>query len=388
MKTQTSQQHIAIAGAGLLGRLLAWRLRLLGHEITLFESGKLQPETNSVRAAAFTAAGMIAPLSEAVVSDANVYRMGQFALQRWPQWLKDLPQRDLPKNNLRQNISPKSNLPNNNTELFFAKGSLLVAHPQDESELQQFENELNFVVPECRSYQWLSGHEIQTLEPDLHSHFMRGLLLQEEGHLHNREFLQQLGDELIRLNISIRENTSVEAEPHTIRTHSGSEKFDLVIDCRGLGAKTQLKELRGVRGETLHVETKEIHLQRPVRLMHPRYQLYVVPKPNNRFIIGATQIESEDRSPVTLQSSLELGSALYTLSPAFAEARIIEMDTNLRPAFMDNLPKIFCNPGLIVANGLFRHGYLLAPAVVEQVLTHVKQDQTILFPDLLQTSLL
>ncbi len=309
----------------------------------------------------------------AVVSDVNVYRMGQFALQRWPQWLKDLPQSDLSQNT---------------PELFFAKGSLLVAHPQDESELQQFENELNFVVPECRSYQWLSGHEIQTLEPDLHSHFMRGLLLKEEGHLHNREFLQQLGDELIRLNIKIRENTLVEIDPHTVRTQSGSEKFDLVIDCRGLGAKTQLKKLRGVRGETLHVETSEIHLQRPVRLMHPRYQLYVVPKPNNRFIIGATQIESEDRSPVTLQSSLELGSALYTLSPAFAEARIVEMDTNLRPAFMDNLPKIFCKSGLIIANGLFRHGYLLAPAVVEQVLAQIAQDQTILFPDLLQTSLL
>ncbi len=376
MNTQSHPQQIAIAGAGLLGRLLAWRLRLLGHEITLFESGQLHPDINSVRAAAFTAAGMIAPLSEAVVSDANVYRMGQFALQRWPQWLSELPQCDVP-----QHHSPK-----NNPELFFAKGSLLVAHPQDESELQQFENELNFVVPKCRNYQWLSGHEIQALEPDLHSHFMRGLLLQEEGHLHNREFLQQLCDELIRLNIDVRENTPVDTDQYTIHSSSGSEKFDWVIDCRGLGAKSQLKNLRGVRGETLHVETSEIHLQRPVRLMHPRYQLYVVPKPKNRFIIGATQIESEDRSPVTLQSSLELSSALYTLSPAFAEARIIEMDTNLRPAFMDNLPKIFCKPGLIIANGLFRHGYLLAPAVVEQVLAQITQDQTIFFPDLLQVS--
>ena len=366
MNIQTSPQHIAIAGAGLLGRLLAWRLRLLGHEITLFEAGKLQPDNSAARAAAFTAAGMIAPLSEAVVSDVNVYRMGQFALQRWPEWLKDLPR--------------------NATELFFANGSLLVAHPQDESELQQFESELNFVVPECRNYQRLSSRDIQDLEPDLSPQFMRGLLLQEEGHLHNREFLQQLGDELIRLNVTIHESTPVETGPQVIHTNAGVEKFDVVIDCRGLGAKTQLKKLRGVRGETLHVETSEIHLHRPVRLMHPRYQLYVVPKPNNRFIIGATQIESEDRSPVTLQSSLELGSALYTLSPAFAEARIIEMDTNLRPAFMDNLPKVFCQPGLIVANGLFRHGFLLAPAVVEQVLTQVAQHPTILFPDLLKTS--
>src|SRR5690606_13533715 len=186
------------------------------------------------------------------------------------------------------------------------------------------------------------------------------------------------------LGVNIRENTPAIPEAHAIHTSAGVEKFDLVIDCRGLGAKPQMKTLRGVRGETMHIETSEIHLNRPVRLMHPRYQLYVVPKPNNRFIIGATQIESEDKSPVTLQSSLEFGSALYTLSPAFAEARIIEMDTNLRPAFMDNLPKIMCKPGLIVANGLFRHGYLLAPAVVEQTLAQIAQNQTILFPDLLQ----
>ena len=144
-----------------------------------------------------------------------------------------------------------------------------------------------------------------------------------------------------------------------------------------------MRNLRGVRGETLHVETKEIHLQRPVRLMHPRYQLYVVPKPNHRFIIGATQIESEDHSPVTIQSNLELSSALYTLSPAFAEARIIEMDTNLRPAFMNNLPKVTINEGLITANGLFRHGYLLAPAVVENVLAHIFNKPEPIFSDLL-----
>ena len=64
--------------------------------------------------------------------------------------------------------------------------------------------------------------------------------------------------------------------------------------------------------------------------MHPRYKLYIVPKPHGRFIIGATELESEDRSPMSLQSLLELGSALYTLNPAFAEARILELDANLR----------------------------------------------------------
>ncbi|RYY04392.1 MAG: glycine oxidase ThiO [Gammaproteobacteria bacterium] len=361
--TNSLPTHIAIAGAGLLGRLLAWHLLHAGCKVSLFEAGSFQPDTPQTnRAAAFTAAGMIAPLSEAVVSDANVFRMGQYALEKWPQWLAHL-----------KTTSP----------LFFQNGSLVVAHPQDISELDQFESELDFVIPECKTFQRVNRQQISELEPDISSHFQQGLFLAEEGHLDNRELLAILGDEIIQLGVELFENNSVETSPYKIITENKEYTFDTVIDCRGLGAKSPQLNLRGVRGETLHVETKEIQLRRPVRLMHPRYQLYIVPKPNNRFIIGATQIESEDRSPVSLQSTLELSSALYTLSPAFAEARIIEMDSNLRPAYMDNLPRVKIQNGLITANGLFRHGYLLAPAVVENVLAHIFEKPEIVFNELL-----
>jgi glycine oxidase len=357
-------ETVGIAGAGLLGRLLAWKLLQSGCKVTLFDAGNiLDNKKNS--AAAFTAAGMIAPLSEAVVSDANVFRMGQYALKRWPEWLAELP---------------------SSNSLFFQHGSLVIAHPQDQSELDQFVSELQFVIPDCHSYQRLNQQQIQELEPDLHTQFSNGLLLAEEGHIHNREFLQHLTQELIRLGCEFRENTAVELDAFTIRSSEKNEKFSCVIDCRGVGAKSQLKNLRGVRGETLHVQTSEVHFHRPIRLMHPRYQLYVVPKPDNRFIIGATQIESEDRSPVSLQSSLELSSALYTLSPAFAEARIIEMDSNLRPAFHDNLPRIDIQNGIIRANGLFRHGYLLAPAVVDSIMASLMKSEETIFFNLLKHS--
>ena len=92
---------------------------------------------------------------------------------------------------------------------------------------------------------------------------------------------------------------------------------------------------------------------------------------NNQFIIGATEIESEDSSPMSVQSMMELCSALYTLNPAFAEARIVEMDTNLRPATLNNMPVINENTldsgqRCIQVNGLYRHGYLLAPYIVEE----------------------
>src|SRR5690606_15188424 len=116
------------------------------------------------------------------------------------------------------------------------------------------------------------------------------------------------------------------------------KEVDLILDCRGMGVHGEQPQLRGVRGEVIHVQSSEITLNRPLRLMHPRYKLYVVPKPEQRFIIGATELESTDSSPISVQSALELCSALYTINPAFAEARILELDSNLRPAYRDNLP--------------------------------------------------
>ena len=92
------------------------------------------------------------------------------------------------------------------------------------------------------------------------------------------------------------------------------------IDCRGLAAARQLPDLRGVRGEMLLVQSRELRLQRPVRLLHPRMPVYVVPRGEGIYMIGATMIESDDAGAVTVRSALELLSAAYALHPAFGEA--------------------------------------------------------------------
>jgi glycine oxidase len=87
-----------------------------------------------------------------------------------------------------------------------------------------------------------------------------------------------------------------------------------------------------------------------------------------RYIIGATEIESEDTTPVSVRSAMELLSALYTVHPGFMEGRIVDLESNCRPAFRDNLPRIEEQEGITRINGLYRHGYLLAPALVEKAL--------------------
>ena len=133
-------------------------------------------------------------------------------------------------------------------------------------------------------------------------------------------------------------------------------------------------ELRGVKGEMILIETNEVQLARPVRLIHPRWPLYVIPREAGLFMLGATSIEAEDTG-VSVRSALELLGAAYTVHPAFGEARIVEFGSGLRPAFPDNLPRIGIRDGRISVNGLYRHGFLIAPALAELTLQYVQRGQ-------------
>jgi glycine oxidase len=53
--------------------------------------------------------------------------------------------------------------------------------------------------------------------------------------------------------------------------------------------------------------------------------------------------------------------------PAFGEAEIVEFGADVRPALPDNLPAIRDCGRTIYFNGLYRHGFLLAPAFAARV---------------------
>jgi glycine oxidase len=113
----------------------------------------------------------------------------------------------------------------------------------------------------------------------------------------------------------------------------------------------------------------QVKLTRPTRLMHPRYPIYIAPKPNGYFRVGATEIESDDTSPMSVRSALELLSAAYTVDSNFAEARIVELMAQCRPALPDNLPAVrWLGARTLQVNGLYRHGYLISPALLDVVL--------------------
>ncbi|WP_292399546.1 FAD-dependent oxidoreductase, partial [Mesorhizobium sp.] len=205
-----------------------------------------------------------------------------------------------------------------------------------------------------------SGHrrvdddEIVLLEPDLAGRFRRGLLFPDEAHLDPRQAMAALHDRLAAMGVEFHFGADVSAV-------SG---FDRQIECTGMTAGDD--RLRGVRGEMLILNTPDVSLSRPVRLLHPRFPLYTVPRTDHRFMVGATMIESQSVGPVTARSMMELLGAAYALHPAFGDAEIVETGVGVRPAFPDNLPRVETNGEIIAINGLYRHGFLLAPAMARQ----------------------
>lgn len=340
--------RVGIAGAGLVGRLLAWRLARAGHSVTLFDADDRQGQAS----AGMTAAAMISPFAELAVSEPQVFALGMQSLALYPFWLDELAQDSGMRVMYRQ------------------QGSLALAHAQDVGSLRHFQSLLMHRLPaeHANAVQPLSAGQIDQKEPALAGRFRHGVFLAEEAQLDNGELFLALDGALNALGVAWHACTPVLALAEgQLQTPAGWQTFDCVVDARGVGSKDMLA-VRGVRGEVLTVVAPEVSLQRPVRLMHPRYMLYVVPRAHHRFIIGATELESEDRAPVTVRSALELLSALYSLHSGFAEASIEQWAVNLRPALVDNLPRAEWLEGVLVVNGLYRHGYLLAPACVAQAM--------------------
>jgi glycine oxidase len=334
--------RIAIAGAGLLGRLLALQLARAGHAVQVFDPAS---DVGARGAAGWTAAGMLSPVAELESADDQVFAMGLRSLVLWPQVLAGLPQ----PVDLNQ------------------RGSLLLAHRGDEGSASRVVDLVRAKAPAEHAPQALAASALADLEPDLRG-APHAWLLPHEGQIDTVQAMAALGAGAQVAGAQFHWGQKVDAVAARSVQVAGREiEVDWVFDVRGTGARPQLP-VRGVRGEILHLHAPGVRLSRPIRLLHPRHRVYIVPRADDRVLVGASEIESEDRSPISLRSTVELLAAAHSVLPGLAEARVVHTETNLRPALPDNLPVLATQAGLTQVNGLFRHGWLIAPALVEQAL--------------------
>jgi len=339
--------NYGIVGAGIMGRLLAWQLAKRGDSVTLFDRDKIDHGNDNGLAAAYTAAGMLTPISEAESTEAEITTLGLRSLQLWPEIVKQLP----------QDVD------------FHQRGSIILAHSNDRPELLNFRNHVARTPAAIERVTQLDSQQITELEPELAKHFNDANFIPGESWLSSQACMSVLAKDLQNMSATLIEQAQIDnIESGQVEHQNQTYKFDCVIDCRGIGAKPDLPTLRGVRGEVVLLHAPEVNIRHLVRLMHPRYRIYIVPRANHHYVIGATQIESSDTSNITVRSALELLSAAYSVHPGFGEANIMHTRVNCRPALPDNLPKITHDSGLMRINGLFRHGFLLAPALAEKAI--------------------
>lgn len=157
-------------------------------------------------------------------------------------------------------------------------------------------------------------------------------LLPNEGQVMSRNMLEALVAQAPNVHWCWGERVD-DVEPGRITLDDGdSLSFELAVDVRGVnrandhiacsvppsrghlqrtsqtGSALERDEgmpVRGVRVEVVWLRARGVKLQRPVRLLHPRHRVYIVPRPGDLCIVGASEIESEERSPVSPRSSVD-----------------------------------------------------------------------------------
>ena len=331
---------LVIRGAGIAGLVTAHELVSRGFSVEVHERADAVGQ-----GASHYAGGMLAPYCEREAAPEQVLQLGLQGL-KW--WRKTLP----------------SEVVN--------KGTLVLAQPRDMAELSRF-------AARTRAYEWVDAEAIATLEPALAGRFQKGLFFADEAHQDPRRLKRRQQETLETHGAVIRLSyEDVMAPPPPECTGDGTLGHTgcCIVDCTGAAAIGTIDGLRGVRGEMLYLHTPDITLSRPIRLLHPRHPLYVVPRGDGLFMLGATMIEAADSGPITVRSLMELLNMAYAVHPAFGEARVTETGAGIRPALPDNIPRIFETPEGLAVAGMHRHGFLLAPAMAQEVADRLERRHT------------
>ena len=162
---------LAIVGGGLLGRCLAWRASKAGARVALYDAAGSWGEGS----AAWVAAGMIAPTTEAIDAGPQIESMGRRSLSLWPQWLAELP-----------------------VPVFYRdNGSLLLWHREDAGEAVRVKRMLASRHTQGH-VKHVEGAELGELEPALGTRFPRALYIAGEAQVDNRALLQAVAIALSR----------------------------------------------------------------------------------------------------------------------------------------------------------------------------------------------
>ena len=339
---------VAVVGGGAAGLGVAWRLAARGAAVTVFERGAVG------RGTSWAAAGMLAPAAEIGFEELDLYTLGRDSLGRWPAFAAELEAASGQSVGLDR------------------AGTLVVADDRDSG--AALRRLFAFQRAQGVPVEWLSGDAAREREPMLSPRVPSAVWSPSDVQVDPRAVLAALTEACRRAGVEIEEGRAVQAVAPgpALRFADGARvAADAVVLAAGawsaaVGGLVPALPVRPVKGQALAVRmTDALRLRHVVR--GPR--AYVVPKPDGRLVVGATSEERGDDTAVTAGGLYRLLDGTIRFLPGIEELDVVETWAGLRPASRDHAPILgrTALPGVLAATGLYRHGFLLLPAVADEV---------------------
>jgi glycine oxidase len=355
-------------GGGVIGLACAWRAAQAGARVCVLE--RAEPPAGATN----VAAGMLAPVGELSFGERELLEMMLASGALWPDFAAE--------------VEAASGV-----ETGYARGGALhVALDRDEAgELRRrhdLQQELGLEA------EWLTPRRCRELEPGLTPTFVGGVLAGDDASVDPRRLalaltaaLREAGGELRtgtevvdglwdgeRL-VGVRTAPSAETRPGDDSVQTVEVRADTVVLCNGAwsGQTPWLPDearppVRPVKGEVVELRPRAGDPAPAGRIVCSE-RVYLVPRPDGRLIVGATQEERGFDTVVTAGGVHELLREAYRVLPDVAEMEMVGMIAGLRPGTPDNLPIIGRGAvdGLLLATGHFRNGIMLAPLTADAV---------------------
>ncbi len=341
--------RVVIIGGGIIGALIALRLKDLGAEPVVLERKRLGAE------ASWAGAGILCPIQPWLYPDAFTHLV-EASLALWPSLAEELRERG-------------------GMEIeFFRTGMLVPFARADDPECEE-------ALAWSRRFGWrvedISGEALQREEPLLAPQIQRGLLWPDVAQARNPRVLKAARTALVRAGVELRERTEVVELVRDgdriggVRTRSGEMlAAQAVVLAAGawsgrLGKRFGIAlPVEPVKGQIVLVRARPGLLRHIVK--HAR--VYAVPRKDGRVLVGATMERADfDRRP-TQEARAALLGAVHEILPGLLAWPIERQWTGFRPGSPDGLPflgPVRAHPGLWVATGHYRNGVLLAPITAE-----------------------
>lgn len=341
-----SSRHVIIAGGGLIGCSIAWRLAARGATVHVVESAR------PGMAASSAAAGMLAPLLEA--HHESLRLLATESLARFPAFANDL--------HAAAGIDVELQL----------TGKLDLAYSADELDVMRARYGKT-LPPAVRE---LTTRDAVALEPFIASSAHGVLLSPHDGSVDTRKLARAAwvaatnAGAQFTSGSSVREvicnRTNVEA---VVLSTGERLKADAVIVCAGawsssIGGLPGPLPVFPVRGQIVQLEA----IPRALTHIVMTLECYIVPRSDGRVLVGSTLERAGFETRTTAKGVAHLLNAAVRAVPALADAAVVDTWAGLRPGTADELPILGEDPrmpGVFYATGHYRNGILLAPVTAD-----------------------